>query len=123
VGGEMLDFMLTKMRRGARVVLCGSISQYNTTKPKGLTSYIHLVYMRAKIEGFIVWDYQSQYASAEKEMAQWILDGRLKRKYHVIEGLANAPEAMNLLFTGGNTGKLVVKVFRGVSGRLQNAAR
>ncbi len=86
----------------------------DTTKPKGLTSYIHLVYMRAKIEGFIVydftplllsienitngspvasyrWDYQSQYAAAEKEMAQWILDGRLKRKYHVIEGLANAP--------------------------------
>ncbi len=81
--------------------------------------------MRAKIEGFLVYDfmltkvrtahrgfcsmdYQSQFAAAEKEMAQWILDGRLKRKYHVVEGLANAPEAINLLFTGGNTGKLYV---------------
>lgn len=54
-------------------------------------------------------DYASQFAEAEREMAQWIMEGNLKRKYHVVEGLTKAPEAINLLFTGGNTGKLYVK--------------
>lgn len=55
-------------------------------------------------------DYASQFAEAEREMAQWILERKLKRKYHVVEGLAKAPEAINLLFTGGNTGKLYVSL-------------
>ncbi|KLO17197.1 alcohol dehydrogenase [Schizopora paradoxa] len=113
VGGDVSDFMLTRMRRGARVALCGIISQYNTTKPTGLTSYMNLISMRAKIEGFLVMDYAARFAEAEREMAQWILEGKLKRKFHIVEGLAKAPESINLLFTGGNTGKLIVKVSRG----------
>lgn len=83
--------------------------------------------MRAKIEGFIVYvllqrmrkaidimtyapsnsfDYADQYASAAAEMAGWIAEGKLKSKYHVVEGISQAPDALLLLFNGGNTGKL-----------------
>ena len=83
--------------------------------------------MRAKIQGFIVWvaliplvlstaahcsnisfDYAKQYSEARKEIGAWLKDGSCKRRFHVVKGLQNAPEALNLLFSGGNTGKLYV---------------
>ncbi|KDQ59274.1 hypothetical protein JAAARDRAFT_33998 [Jaapia argillacea MUCL 33604] len=110
VGGDMLDFMLTRLNKNARIVLCGAISDYNAAKPKGLSSYLTLISQRAKIEGFIVLDYKEQWASAIVEMSKWLEDGSLKRKFHIVEGLESAPSALPMLFTGGNTGKLVVKV-------------
>jgi len=110
VGGDILDFALTKLNKGARVVLCGAISEYNSVKPKGLQSYMSLISQRAKMEGFIVFDYASQYPAAVKEIAAALADGSIKRKFHIVEGLEKAPEALPMLFTGGNTGKLVIKV-------------
>jgi len=110
VGGDILNLCLTILNKGARIVLCGAISQYNTSKPKGLTSYMTLIGQRAKMQGFIVMDYAPRYSEAIKEMVGWISEGKIQRKFHIEEGLEKCPEAIQLLFSGGNTGKLVVKV-------------
>jgi len=98
------------LNKGARIVLCGAISEYNSVKPKGLQSYLSLISQRAKIEGFIVFDYAAQFPAAIKEIVPSLADGSIKRKFHIVEGLEKAPEALLMLFDGANTGKLVVKV-------------
>ncbi|KAI0833528.1 alcohol dehydrogenase [Trametes gibbosa] len=110
VGGEMLDFMLSQLNQKARIVLCGAISDYNVSKPKGLSAYTSLITQRARIEGFIVLDYRPRYGEAIADLAAWVKEGSLKRRFHVVQGLENAPDALNLLFSGGNTGKLVLKI-------------
>ncbi|KAL6308075.1 alcohol dehydrogenase [Sparassis latifolia] len=110
VGGEILDFVLTRLNTYARIVLCGAISDYNTSAPTGLRAYMNLISQRAKIEGFIVSDYEERFPEALKDLASWLASGSLKRKFTVVQGLDNAPTGLGLLFTGGNTGKLVVKV-------------
>ncbi|KAH7930137.1 NAD(P)-binding protein [Leucogyrophana mollusca] len=110
VGGEILDMALSRLNRNARIVLCGAISAYNTSTPRGLMAYQNLISQRAKIQGFVVFDYASQYARARAEIASGLANGSIKRKFHIIEGLENAPKALPMLFSGGNTGKLVVKV-------------
>jgi len=109
VGGDMLNLMMTRMAMRGRIVLCGAISDYNS-KPKGLTHYTSLIAQRAKIEGFVVMDYAKQYPVGMKAIAGWIDKGLLKRKFHIVNGLDAAPNALTLLYSGGNTGKLVVKV-------------
>jgi NADPH-dependent curcumin reductase CurA len=94
-----------------RVVLCGAISIYNTTKrPAGPVNYTNLIVRRGRMEGFIILDYASRFPEAQLEMAGWAAAGRLKHREHVVRGLERAPEALNLLFTGGNTGKVIVEV-------------
>jgi hypothetical protein len=111
VGGDILDFLLTRLKKDARIILCGAISAYNAPKPKGLQSYLNLISQRAKIQGFIVMDYASEYADAIKELSQGIQSGTIKRKFHIVEGgIEQAPIALPMLFSGGNTGKLVVRV-------------
>ncbi|KAF9484373.1 alcohol dehydrogenase [Pholiota conissans] len=111
VGGDMLDFMLTRLNKDARIILCGAISVYNSAKPKGLQSYLNLISQRAKIQGFIVFDYASEYPLAIKELSKGLSNGTIKRKFHIVEGgIEQAPVALPMLFSGGNTGKLVVKV-------------
>jgi len=111
VGGEILDFLLTRLNKDARIVLCGAISAYNAPKPKGLQSYLNLISQRAKIQGFIVMDYTLEYPAAIKELAKGLSSGSIKRKFHIIKGgIEQAPVALPMLFSGGNTGKLVVKV-------------
>ncbi|KAL0061939.1 hypothetical protein AAF712_011223 [Marasmius tenuissimus] len=106
VGGEILDMCLGRLNKGARVALCGAISAYNAAKPQGLQGYLSLISQRAKIEGFIVFDYQDRYPEAIAEISQGLKDGSIKSKFHVVEGLKNAPSALPMLFSGGNTGKL-----------------
>lgn len=108
VGGDMLDFMLTRLKQNARIVLCGAISQYNTSKPKGLQSYLNLISQRAKIQGYIVFDYRDRYEEAEKEMGQWIAEGKLKRKETVAYGLESCVKSLQGLFKGDNTGKMII---------------
>jgi hypothetical protein len=110
VGGEILDLALSRLKRGARIALCGAISDYNALKPKGISNYMTLIAQRAKMEGFVVADYTARFPEALREIGKWISEGRIIRKYHVVEGLESAPESLPLLFTGGNTGKLVVRV-------------
>ncbi|CAK5268527.1 unnamed protein product [Mycena citricolor] len=110
VGGDILDLVLTRLNKGARIALCGAISQYNAVKPKGLQNYQTLISMRAKIQGFIILDYVTEFPAAIDELARGLADGTIKRKFHIVEGLEQAPLALPMLFSGGNTGKLVVKV-------------
>ncbi|KAG9315327.1 hypothetical protein JVU11DRAFT_4469 [Chiua virens] len=110
VGGEILDMALRRLNKNARIVMCGAISAYNSPTPRGLQNYMNLISQRAKIQGFVVFDYASQYPKAIADLAVGLADGTLKRKFHIIEGLENAPKALPLLFSGGNTGKLVVHV-------------
>lgn len=111
VGGEILDFILTRLQKNARIAACGVISAVNGAKPHGLVNYRQLVAQRAKIEGFIVLDYQDRFAEGVKALIAGIVDGSIKRKFHVVEGgIEKAPEALPMLYKGQNTGKLIVKV-------------
>jgi hypothetical protein len=94
-----------------RVVLCGAISGYNNREAAtGPVNYINLLIRRGRMEGFIILDYFDRFPAAQAEMAGWLASGKVKSAEHVVEGLENAPEALNLLFTGGNTGKVMVKL-------------
>lgn len=107
VGGSMLDLALTRLKKGARIVLCGAISAYNADgQPEGIKNYLTTISQRARIEGFIVFDYKDRFLEGEAEMASWIKEGKLKRRYQIEEGLEQCPQHLGLLFSGGNTGKL-----------------
>ncbi|EAU85415.1 alcohol dehydrogenase [Coprinopsis cinerea okayama7 len=111
VGGDILDFLLTRLNKDARIVLCGAISAYNSPKPKGLQSYLNLISQRATLRGFILFDYEHRYPEALAELRKGLQSGAIKRKFHIVEGgIEQAPKALPMLFSGGNTGKLVVKV-------------
>ncbi|MHB8508373.1 MAG: NADP-dependent oxidoreductase [Candidatus Dormibacteria bacterium] len=110
VGGEILDAVLTRLARGARIAICGAISQYNNQGAvRGPANYMALLVDRATMQGFVVFDFADRYAQAATEMAGWIGEGRLKTREEVVEGLSNFPSALLKLFTGENTGKLVLK--------------
>ncbi|MDO8699608.1 MAG: NADP-dependent oxidoreductase [Rhodoferax sp.] len=111
VGGEILDDVLAKITRGARIIICGAISQYNNTTPiQGPKNYLSLLVNRARMEGIVVFDYADRYHLAVAEMAGYLKDGRMKSKEDVVKGLDTFPEALIKLFTGENFGKLVLQV-------------
>jgi NADPH-dependent curcumin reductase len=111
VGGKILNTCLAQLALRGRVVLCGAISMYNDTgRPTGPGNYVSLIARRGRMEGFVVLDYVDRFPEAQLAMAGWVADGRVKHSEHVIDGLERAPEALNLLFTGGNTGKVIVRV-------------
>jgi len=111
VGGDILDAVLTRINRGARIAICGAISQYNTTTGiKGPANYLSLLVNRARMEGFVVFDFAARYGEAAKQMAGWLAQGKLKSKEHIVEGIETFPETLLMLFTGKNYGKLIIKV-------------
>jgi NADPH-dependent curcumin reductase len=111
VGGDILDAVLAQLARGARVVLCGAISQYNnTTGIKGPSNYLSLLVNRARMEGFIVFDFASRYGEGIREMAGWLAAGKLKSKEDIVEGFSTFPDTLLKLFRGENFGKLMLKV-------------
>lgn len=111
VGGEILDIVLGRLARRARIVICGAISQYNREGGmKGPSNYMSLLVNRARMEGFVVFDYADRYAEAAMQMAGWMAEGRLRSREEVVEGLENFPEALLKLFNGENIGKLVLQV-------------
>ena len=110
VGGGILDAALANLARSARVVLCGAISQYNEDRPVGPKNYLQLIVTRSRMEGFLILDYLDRFPEAQLEMAGWVMEGRIHHREHMVQGLDRAGEALNLLFSGGNTGKVVVVV-------------
>ena len=111
VGGDILEACLAQLAMHARIVLCGAISQYNsTTSPKGPSNYMNLLVHRSRMEGFLVFDFAGRYAEAAEEMAGWIAQGKLISREDVVEGLDTFPETLLKLFSGENFGKLVLKV-------------
>ena len=111
VGGDILDAALARLARGARVVICGAISQYNKMDSmRGPSNYMSLLVNRARMEGFVVIDYMGRAPEAVGEMAGWIAEGSLIAREDVVEGLENFPHALQKLFRGENVGKLVLQV-------------
>jgi NADPH-dependent curcumin reductase CurA len=111
VGGEILDMVLAKITRGARIIICGAISQYNNTTPvKGPANYLSLLVNRARMEGIVVFDYADRYHLAVNEMAGYLKTGSMKSKEDIVQGIENFPEALLKLFNGENFGKLVLQV-------------
>src|SRR6185437_16547312 len=111
VGGDILDAVLAQVSMGARIVICGAISQYNNTAPvRGPSNYLSLLMNRASMIGFLVSDYAARYGEAAREMAGWMAQGKLKSREDIVEGLETFPETLLKLFTGENFGKLMIKV-------------
>ena len=98
----------------ARIVICGAVSQYNSTAPtKGPSNYLSLLVNRASMTGMVVFDYATRYSDAGREMAGWMAEGRLKSREDIVTGLENFPGALLMLFKGENMGKLVLEVATG----------
>jgi len=110
VGGTILDDCLARLAMKARVVLCGAISQYNEDRPAGPHNYLNLIVKRARMEGFLILDYLDRFPEAQLRMADWVLEGRIHHREHLVDGLEHAGDALNLLFSGGNTGKVIVRL-------------
>ncbi len=125
VGGEMLDLVLTRLNPHARVALCGAISGYSesqaacpgerptrrpslpdSTEPRPLHNYMTLISQKASIQGFIVMDYESRYAEGREALGKMMQNGKMKYKYHFVEGgIASCVDGLKGLFEGANEGK------------------
>jgi NADPH-dependent curcumin reductase len=109
VGGEILDAVLARLARHARIVICGSISQYNNEGPsRGPANYMALLVDRARMEGFLVFDFYRRYPEAEAAMAGWIAEGRLRSVEDVVIGIEHFPDTLLKLYRGENFGKLIL---------------
>jgi NADPH-dependent curcumin reductase CurA len=114
VGGDVLDAVLTRLARGARIVISGAVSQYNADRVQGPANYLSLLVARASMTGMVVFDYADRYAEATAELAGWVREGRLVCREHVVRGsVTDFPDVLLMLFTGQNTGKLVLALDRG----------
>ena len=111
VGGPLLNDLLGEIALHARVVICGGISRYQTGKmPAGPENYFNLVFKRATMEGFILTDFQGDFAWGRERLKRWIAEGRLKYKEDIQHGLENAPKTLMRLFEGANFGKQMLKL-------------
>lgn len=111
VGGDTLDAVLTCLRLNARIIICGAISQYNTTTAiQGPTNYLSLLVHRARMQGMVVLDYQKRYHEARAAMLPQLLNGKLKSREDVVKGIENFNDALLMLFSGANNGKLVLQI-------------
>jgi NADPH-dependent curcumin reductase len=109
VGGEILDDVLTCVARGARVIICGAISQYNENEVRGPANYMMLLVARASMTGMLVFDYADRYPEAMAALADWYRAGRLVAHETIVRGsVEDFPETLLKLFEGANTGKLIL---------------
>ncbi len=111
VGGTVSDAVWTRMNLHGRISQCGLISAYNSTKPvPGPANFAAVIMKRLSIKGFILFDYHKHYPKALAELHSWIKAGKITYRDDITSGLEHAPEALNKLFTGANTGKLMIQV-------------
>src|ERR1700735_610973 len=101
VGGEVLDAVLTRLARGARIIICGAVSQYNAQQVQGPANYLSLLVARASMTGMVIFDYQDSYPRATAELAPWLRDGRLVSREHIVRGgISDFPDVLLIVFTG-----------------------
>jgi NADPH-dependent curcumin reductase CurA len=111
VGGELFDAVFANINKKARIVICGQISEYNKADaPQGPRPQHTLIKKSARMEGFVVFDFQDEFESAKKQLAEWYNSGELKYKENLIEGFENIPSAFIGLFSGDNISKQMVKI-------------
>ncbi len=111
VGGAIYDAITRHLAIGARVAVCGGIAEYNLAAPERVPRNTrYFIPMRARMQGFLVYDFHHLWPEALPRMAQWIKDGKLQYREDWVDGLENAPTAFMKLFQGENFGKLLVRV-------------
>jgi NADPH-dependent curcumin reductase len=112
VGGEVLEAVLGRLARGARVVLCGAVSQYNAAgELRGLGNYMQLLVARASMTGFVIFDYADRYGEGVAQLANWLRSGELRSREQIVHGdVGDFPDVLLALFRGDNTGKLVLAI-------------
>jgi NADPH:quinone reductase len=110
VGGEISQAVHRRLNVGARIVVCGQISQYNEQRPQASFQPGLLIVFRARMEGFLVSDFAPRYEEAARRLARWVASGRIRWREDVTEGLENAPRAFIGMLNGANRGKALVKV-------------
>ena len=109
VGGEIMEAVMARMNLFSRMPLCGMISGYNTDQPMR-ADFSPILMRRITVRGFIVIDFMSKYAEGSMQLAQWVAEGKIKHRETIVDGLEDAPVAVNKLFDGENIGKLIVKI-------------
>jgi len=111
VGGALSETVFRRLAFGARVAICGQISQYNLTEPEVATRNLgFLIVLRARLEGFLVSDYAHRFDEGLARLGRWLTEGRLVYREDVTDGLENAPEAFIGMLGGANRGKTLVKL-------------
>jgi len=111
VGGTILDDVLARIARGARIVICGSISRYSLeSPPPGPSHYFNLTAQRGRMEGFVVMDYFHRAAEAVADLSKWVADGSIAWKADVQHGFESAPKTLQRLYTGANFGKQLLEL-------------
>ena len=111
VGGPLLEAVLFKINLNARIVICGAISNYaSTDMPVGPRNLSSLIVNRARMEGFLVLDYLHRSDEAIQKLSKWLMDGKIKHREDIQEGIENCPSTLNRLFTGQNIGKQILKI-------------
>ena len=111
VGGDILDAVLENLALRSRVTICGAVSQYNDMDNiHGPSAYLKLAERQSAMEGFAYFHYPELIGPAEEELRQWLHEGSIQLAEEVIDGIEKFPEALGFMFSGGNLGKLLVKV-------------
>jgi NADPH-dependent curcumin reductase CurA len=110
VGGEISQAVLRRLNVGAHIVICGQISQYNAGRPEPTFHPGLLIMFRARMEGFLVFDYAHRYDEAARRLGYWVANGDIRWREHVTEGLEKAPQAFIGMLNGENRGKALVQV-------------
>ena len=111
VGGSIMEAVIDRMNDFSRMPLCGMISTYNATRPPNAPrNFATILMRRIKVQGFIVIDYLPRFGQAAMQLGQWLMEGRLRYKVHVDQGLENATTSVKRLFTGDHDGKLLVQI-------------
>ena len=109
--GPISDAVLQRINKNARVVICGTASVPNwDVWPEGPRVERHLLNKSARMEGFLIWDYEHRYEEAIARLASWVRAGRLRYREHLISGIEAAPGAIDMLYRGANTGKLLIRL-------------
>ena len=110
VGGETLVAALNNLAMNSRVVLCGSISEYMLDEPFGPTNYTNLRSTNSSLNGFFVYNHETDFQEAEEKLAKWIIDGLIKVKEDIIVGFKNMPNGLQNLYAGKNQGVALCKI-------------
>jgi len=110
VGGEILDTVLARTNLFGRVIVCGTISDYNSSDPYRVRNWRAILVNRLRVRGMIVFDWKERYGEALAALAGYLGQGRLKYRESVVEGLENAPRGLIALLKGENFGKQLVKL-------------
>jgi NADPH-dependent curcumin reductase CurA len=111
VGGEVLDLVLARIARNARIVICGAISAYNLEeRPPGPRNYYRIVAQRGRMQGFVVLDYFARFEEAAADLGAWVADGKIAWRVDIQKGFENAPKTLLRLYSGANSGKQLLEL-------------